>query len=335
MFRRLVFLLAVMGIALFGYRAVQAAALPTIASLDFDNNGAADFTVFRPAEGKFFVLQGPRFTSALSITSSSASSATDTILPGADYNGDGKIDAATYRPATLGPSALAGTWTIQLGQTFTTAMSVDWGTTGDLPIPGDWDGDGRTDVAVYRPFESKLYVLQAGSNYTTAFSVAWGAPGDTAFTGDFDGDGRLDFACFRPTEGRVFILQGGFTRAFSVVFGLANHTWVPGDYDGDGRTDLATYTPATLGPSNVVGTWTVFQAGTGYTTQFAVTWGTTGDTPVPGDYDGDGRLDMAVYRPTELTYFVLQGGSGFTRAFSVAWGTTGDTLLSVRTGAAF
>ena len=67
---------------------------------------------------------------------------------------------AVYRPST-------GRWFVS-----GTPGSVKWGVTGDVPVPGDYDGDGMTDYAVYRPSTGRWFVSG------TAGSVQWGIDGD-------------------------------------------------------------------------------------------------------------------------------------------------------------
>ena len=332
MVRRVVLFLAVVVVALVGYRAVQAAAPSTIASIDIDSSGRDDAVIFRPSEGKWYVLQAP-YSSAFAISSASAVANLETLLPPGDYNGDGKTDIGTYRGVTLGSGAPAGVWTIGLGPTFNTATALSWGVAGDTPLPADWDGDGRLDVAVFRPSEGKLYVLQGGSNFTAAFTLTWGAAGDIPIPADLDNDGRTDFGVYRRSESRIYVLQGGtgFKSAFIITtLGLPTDNYVPGDYDGDGKTDLAAYTPTTLGPAALAGTWTIAQGGNNFTSQFSKSWGVAGDVPAPGDFDGDGRLDIAVFRPSEGRFFVLQGGTNYTSAFVIIWGANGDIPIGVR-----
>jgi subtilisin-like proprotein convertase family protein len=152
------------------------------------------------------------------------------------------------------------------------------------PIPcvaPDYDGDGRTDVAVYRPLTGEWFIAQSGSS-GALMQAAWGAPssfntGDIQVPADYDGDGITDLAVYRQTTGDWFIrrssdlslLQASFGAPSS--FGLGD-TPVPGDYDGDGQADIAIYRAAT-------GQWFLrSSAGLGGT---ITTWGVpaAGDTP--------------------------------------------------------
>jgi hypothetical protein len=167
------------------------------------------------------------------------------------------------------------------------------------PGPSDFNGDGRTDIAVFRPTTGTWFV-RGGSPAEVRFGVS----GDVPVPGDYNGDGRTDIAVFRPLKG-IWYFHGGSPA--EVRFGAAGDVPVPGDYNGDGKTDIAVFRPAT-------GTW--FIRG-GSPSQ--VWWGTLGDVAVPGDYNGDGKTDIAVYRPATGTWFI-RGGS----PAEVRFGGTGD-----------
>jgi len=169
--------------------------------------------------------------------------------------------------------------------------TVQFGASTDVPVPGDYNGDGRTDIAVFRPSTGTWYVRGASG-------VPYGAAGDIPVARDYNGDGRTDLAVFRPSTGTWYV-RGGET----VQFGASTDVPVPGDYNGDGRTDIAVFRPST-------GTWYVRGAS-------GVAYGAARDVPVARDYNGDGRADLAVFRPSTGTWYVL----GVT---SVPYGTYGD-----------
>ncbi len=147
----------------------------------------------------------------------------------------------------------------------------------------DFDGDGKTDLSVFRPSEGNWYLNRS----TAGFIVAnWGLSTDLLTPGDFDGDGKADLAIFRPSTGQWFILRtsdGGYSAN---VFGTSGDVPVQSDYDGDNKTDLAVFRPSNS-------TWYIFNSGGGTT---ITTFGASGDIPVRADYDGDAKTDIAIYR---------------------------------------
>jgi hypothetical protein len=215
----------------------------------------------------------------------------------------------TNGPAVFRPAS--GVWFFQGGG------ATAFGTDGDIPVPGDYDGDGIDSAAVFRPSQGVWFIEGAPS-------VAWGTAGDIPVPGDYDGDGDDDIAVFRPSSG-VWFVQG----APAVVWGANGDIPVAADYDGDGDDDIAVFRPS-------VGQWFVRggvgpTGNTGFSTPVpasstAIGWGIDGDVPVPGDYDNNGIADIAVYRPSSGSWFIRLGlpdqPSSPNRGFS--WGLPTD-----------
>ncbi len=159
----------------------------------------------------------------------------------------------------------------------------------------DFDGDGKTDLSIFRQPTGEWEVENSSSN---ALSFPqFGVAGDVMAPGDYDGDGKTELAVFRPGNG-VWYLQRN-TSFVTVPFGIAGDVPVPGDYDADGKTDVAIYRPSNGG-------WYILRSTMGFV---GIQWGLPTDKPVPGDYDGDGKTDVAIWRPGNGVWYVLRSSS--------------------------
>ncbi len=150
-----------------------------------------------------------------------------------------------------------------------------------LRDPHDYNGDGRTDLAVFRP-QTGTWLVDA-----PLMATPWGQSGDIPVPADYDGNGSTDLAVFRPSTS-TWWLQG---QAPIVHGAPSGSVPVPGDYNGDGAAELTVWVPQT-------GQWQRLFSGNW------VQWGQSGDIPVPGDYDGNGTTDYAVWRPSTGQWIV-------------------------------
>jgi len=195
-----------------------------------------------------------------------------------------------------------------------------------LKAGNDFDGDGRSDPAIYYPVSGLWQVLLSDS--WTVTNVTAGGGNYLPTPGDYDGDGKADFVVFDSTTGnwRGKLSDG---REGTVHFGQPG-TWpVPADYDGDRVTDLGVYDPLT-------GIWSVFSLSKGWSD--SVKWGYLGNVspwdhsqtftvlPMPFDYNQDGADDLGYYyRGTSMTnsgWSILYAGTG--RSENYTWGSGGS-----------
>jgi hypothetical protein len=272
-------------------------AIDNVAGLTFQNNL---WKVAPPAwmqspgdqigEPQFVTTPGYTHGSFVPAPSSPAASAAADISVTSDYYGKQRgplfdIGAIQFSAEFSGATLESGGWYIF------TRGEFGFGQQGDLPVPADYDGNGRDDLAVFRPSEGMWYVSSAGN-------FRFGEQEDMPVPGDYNGDGRADIAVYRPSNGTWYISTLG-----NFLFGERGDIPIPADYNGDGRTDVAVYRPSN-------GTWYISTRGN-------FVFGEEGDVPVPADYDGDGRDDIAVYRPSNGTWYISTRGN-------FAFGERGD-----------
>jgi len=262
---------------------------------DFDGDGKADPSVFRPSSGIWYLNR-----STAGFTGMQLGMAGDHLVP-ADFDGDEKADIAVWRE---GPPDTAAFYILQSS---TGTIRIDlFGQTGDDPrLVGDWDGDGKADPAVYRDSAvgSQSYFYYRGSNANPGGNITflpWGSTADIPMRGDFDGDGKFDPAILRPSNRTWYIRRSATSTVSYDHWGLPTDTFVTADYDGDGRVDPAVFRG---------GIWYIKQSSNGQA--IYLNWGLSSDIPVPADYDADGKADAAVFR--NGVWYIRQSGNGTLR----------------------
>ena len=267
-----------------------------------------------------------------------------------DFDGDGITDFSIIRDLSKGtdPNSQAQWWTLKSSDPTGLALVQNWGLVSDQFIAGDYDGDHKTDYAIWRGPQNGTHAAFwiLNSKDGTVSIISFGVAGDSPFVvGDYDGDGKDDVAIYRttpvgdtgpaefwfhpstdlsnpPKEVRV---QWGTPATAST----AGDFPIPGDYMGDSKTDFA------VGHDNGDGTismWIKQSDGTNNpaTPQNVIRWGLTSDLYVPGDYDGDGKTDLAIVRSngTNLEWWI-EWSSDHSDHVSV-WGLPSDLQNAVQ-----
>jgi hypothetical protein len=293
---------------------------------DLDGDGRTNIRVFRSGASAFYTLNNLNNSLMTNFfanffaggVASPVNSASD------DYDGDGRGDLVLLR--AVGDALY---WRIL--QTATNIVrEVQWGsslsTVGDQVLPADYDGDGKTDIAVFRRSTGFWYILQSSNNQLQA--EGFGQTGDLGMVGDFDKDGKSDLTIIRNTANGL----GWFTRRSSdrntqvVLWGVAATdfllTSAQIDIDGDGIQDrMVVRGPNPAQPGNPT---TFYILRSSNNQPFVLQWGLDTDVPLFGDYDGDGKTDIVARRVVggQLIWYIYQSSNGQGRA--VPFGAPGD-----------
>lgn len=210
-------------------------------------------------------------------------------LKTADFNNDGKPDMVSVNSGSNDVSVMINSCQVAKGNII------------------DYNGDRRTDYAVFRPSNSSWYIQTL--NGSGAFK-SFARPTDTLVPADYDGDRLADLAYFRPESGLWFAIDQYSRPIHFLQFGMVGDIPAPADYDGDIKADIAVFRPSE-------GKWYIRRSSD--LSLQVVPWGMAGDKPVPADYDGDGKDDIAVYRPSTGVWYILRSSDGqpFIRSFGI------------------
>jgi subtilisin-like proprotein convertase family protein len=228
-----------------------------------------------------------------------------------DYDGDGRTDSSVVRNTGGGPSGQV-TW-FNLPASGGPHTVTPWGSATDFFVPEDYDGDNKTDIAIWRPgapFNAFFYILQ--SSTSTLRGETFGQTGDDpTVVGDYNGDGSADLAVYRSgassgDPSNWYWRQTANGPVFGRQWGQNGDFPAPGDYDGDAKNDFAVQRNAGGGQAG----FHIFNTlASNYT--FTI-FGTPTDVVVPGDYDGDGKTDIATIRGIsgQINWFYLPSAGG-------------------------
>jgi cytochrome c peroxidase len=258
---------------------------------------------------------------ATTIPSSGSFARVEVMLAGSGPgNGIGSVNLSIPNNAALVGQTFYGRWYVtdaNAANGFSVSRLFQFTVFGNATAisnaPFDFDGDRKTDVAIFRPSVGEWWINRSGTGVTWA--AQFGAGSDSIVPGDFTGDGKADVAIWRPSSGDWFVLRSEDYSYFSYPFGTIGDIPATGDYDADGKTDATVYRPSNF-------TWYVRRSTDGgYTIQ---QFGAAGDVPVPSDYDGDGKTDIAIFRPSVGQWWMNRSTAG---VLAVTFGNASDKLV--------
>ena len=302
---------------------------------DYLNAGAAQLSIFDPNTETYFVRTS---TGAVVSSRVDPTSSYRDIPVQYDFNGDGFTDLAAYRFDAssyfgfLSPNAPDPTKTVLVP---TSALNLPYGGGYNISLPasGSYGPGGTFLLGNYGP-SAAFYVV----NYPKPFAGGFVVPNlDIPAPAAYDGNGVAEIAVFRPSAvggalgtaasdadsfsvgGPLGYYQASFTnpaiaataRAAGFVY-QAGDIPASGDYDGVGHDEFAIYRPST-GQFFILNTPNSYNPATW--TMRTVTLNLPGgpnvnDVPVSEDYDGNGKVDPSVYRPSNSTFYIIHSSTG-------------------------
>jgi surface antigen len=207
----------------------------------------------------------------------------------------------------LAPSSAlqAGTWALTNATRppLADALQLRFGATGDLPVVGDWDGDGDDTVGTFRDGTWILARANDPDGDVPVRTVRFGNPGDVPVVGDWDGDGRDTLGLFRSGTWILSDVLASDPPGPAVVqLGAAGDVPVVGDWDGDGRDAPGVFR---------AGDWTLAPDVGDAAAPVLLRFGGVADRPVVGDWDGTGPDTIGVFR--EGTWLLPTGNDALDR----------------------
>jgi hypothetical protein len=205
-------------------------------------------------------------------------------------------------PDTTGlVDVVSGTW--YLRNSTGAVTNFFYGNPGDLPISGDWDGDGDATPGLYRQSDGFFYSRNSNTTGVADAECFAGDPSDVPVAGDWDGDGDDNLGIYRPSEQRFYLFTTTCTGSpmgaaqISFLFGNPGDKPVAGDWDGDGIDEVGLHRESTgfFYWRNTLDTGIASDE---------IFFGDPGDRFVSGDWGVvDGKETPGLFRPSDVTFY--------------------------------
>ena len=302
---------------------------------DFNGDGKLDLAVANYGSNTVSILLGNGDGTFQTAVNYAVYSSPPSVAVG-DFNGDGKLDLAVANYDSDSVSILLGNG----DGTFQTAVNYAVGSGPISVTVGDFNADGKLDLAVANEDSNDVSILLGNGDGTfqNAGNYAVGSSPNSVTVGDFNGDGKLDLAVANYDSNNVSILRGNgdgtFQTAVNYAVGSKPRSVTVGDFNADGNLDLAVanvdsgnnYVSILLGNGDGTfqnaGNYAVGSSGNSVTVPYSVT---------VGDFNADGKLDLAVANYCSANVSILLGNGNGTFQTAVNYGV-GFNPVSVTVG---
>ncbi len=207
-------------------------------------------------------------------------------------------------------------------------LTFSFGTTGDLPMKGDWDNDGDDTIGVYRPSTSQFFLRNSNTPGGPDITVQFGGanPNFVPVAGDWDGDGDDTIGLYDRSSGAFFLRNsnsaGNADLAFSFGPGGSNAIPITGDWDNNGTDTIGFYVTTT-------GAFFLRNSNSAGVASSTFTLGSGGSfVPVAGDWDNDGDDSVGIYQPTSGAFFLKNTLASGASDITFVYGAGNQTPLA-------
>ena len=286
---------------------------------DFDADGTNDLGVLKNATGELLILKRRPFSPDVLISVQFIAQPGDLPIVG-DWDGDGFDSLGIYRRTGDTPPIFGlSNGHVVDGTSLKAEIVFEFGGKEDLPIAGDWDGDGVDTVGVFRDRATFELVNDFGAGATETF--VFGLSGDLPVAGDWDGDGRDGVGTYRADEHAFRLTNDSGLTTLTVRYKSLGDTPVAGDWDGVSSVTASSFKRRLTALASPVGTDVdtigLFDAES--TDFFLRNFNTEGgpnivqpffahdeDLPFAGDFNADGEADVGVFHPPTGEFRILQ-----------------------------